>query len=64
MPGHGGDLLKLAREGGLPVKEILDFSANINPLGPPEWLGGVINSQIKAVAHYPDLANYIFMEAK
>jgi histidinol-phosphate/aromatic aminotransferase/cobyric acid decarboxylase-like protein len=52
--GHGGNLRRLAREAGLPVGEILDFSANINPLGPPEWLGEEINRQIKAVAHYPD----------
>ncbi len=54
MSGHGGNLHKLAHSAGLSTEEILDFSANINPLGPPEWLGRVIHEQIKAVAHYPD----------
>ncbi len=35
---HGGDLRLLAERAGRPAGEILDFSANINPLGPPEGL--------------------------
>jgi threonine-phosphate decarboxylase len=32
---HGGDVERAARESGIPVDRILDFSANVNPLGLP-----------------------------
>lgn len=51
---HGGNLLKLARAAGRPPEEICDFSANINPLGPPESLRLVISSRISSLVHYPD----------
>lgn len=34
-PGHGGDLWRAAAESGRGVEEILDFSVNVHPLGPP-----------------------------
>ncbi len=51
---HGGNLRKLAEAAGLSPAHILDFSANINPLGPPEWLGLLIAGQVESLAHYPD----------
>jgi len=51
---HGGNILKLALAAGRPPQDILDFSANINPLGPPEWLRPLISSQISSLTHYPD----------
>ena len=51
---HGGDLRRLAEVAGKSEREILDFSANINPLGPPEWLRPLISSQVSALQHYPD----------
>ena len=51
---HGGNLTKLAAAAGRPAGEILDFSANINPLGPPEWLRPLISSLVGALVHYPD----------
>jgi threonine-phosphate decarboxylase len=36
MIAHGGDVWQVAKEFGIPVEEILDFSANINPRGLPE----------------------------
>jgi threonine-phosphate decarboxylase len=35
MIAHGGDVWQVAKEFGIPVAEILDFSANINPRGLP-----------------------------
>jgi cobyric acid synthase CobQ/L-threonine-O-3-phosphate decarboxylase len=32
----------------------MDFSANLNPLGPPEWLRPVLSANVSALAHYPD----------
>ncbi len=51
---HGGNLKELAAAAGLPADKILDFSANINPLGLPEWVRPLISSQISSVVHYPD----------
>ena len=52
--GHGGNLRELAVRSGRTVENLLDFSANINPLGPPEWLRSVISSNVESVVHYPD----------
>jgi len=32
---HGGDLLAVGRDFGCDPAALLDFSANVNPLGPP-----------------------------
>ncbi len=48
-------------------QNLIDASANINPLGAPDWLHHCITSHLKNIAHYPDaycsqlltaLANY------
>lgn len=52
--GHGGDIGLLARRAGLPPDQILDFSASLNPLGPPEQLRSLVNRGLSAVTHYPD----------
>ena len=51
---HGGNIVKLAAAAGRPAGEILDFSANINPLGPPEWLRPLISAEVSSLVHYPD----------
>jgi threonine-phosphate decarboxylase len=58
-PEHGGqpDLMKKLLEAE--DLEVLDFSANLNPLGPPEWLQGELEDQWKKLLCYPD-PNYTF----
>ncbi len=51
---HGGNLRQIAETSGLPRSELVDFSANINPLGFPEWLRPLISSQLSELMHYPD----------
>ncbi|MCJ7782664.1 MAG: cobyric acid synthase, partial [Desulfobacterales bacterium] len=51
---HGGNIRKLALEAGRSPEELLDFSANINPLGPPDWLRPLISSRLSSLVHYPD----------
>jgi adenosylcobyric acid synthase len=51
---HGGNLRKIALSSGKPAGEILDFSANINPLGPPEGFRPLISSRTGDLVHYPD----------
>ncbi|MDP2657560.1 MAG: aminotransferase class I/II-fold pyridoxal phosphate-dependent enzyme, partial [Candidatus Deferrimicrobium sp.] len=41
-------------QAGRTPEEILDFSANINPLGPPEWLRPLVGATLSSVVHYPD----------
>ena len=51
--GHGGDLLTAAElYGGKGA--FLDFSANINPLGPPPAVLEVLQTAFSAVVAYPD----------
>jgi cobyric acid synthase CobQ/L-threonine-O-3-phosphate decarboxylase len=51
---HGGNLTALSRESGIPQDSIIDFSANINPLGFPDWLRGLVSSILGSIVHYPD----------
>lgn len=51
---HGGNLRQLACTAGLAEDEILDFSANINPLGSPDWLRPLISANVSRLCHYPD----------
>ncbi len=53
-PKHGGDVYHLARTLGIPLGELLDFSANINPLGFPASLAAVIQKTLPEIVHYPD----------
>ena len=54
MSGHGGNIRQMAVRCGCDPAEVLDFSANINPLGPPETLRAVISRAIGDLVHYPD----------
>ncbi|MEA1049076.1 threonine-phosphate decarboxylase CobD [Lamprobacter modestohalophilus] len=53
---HGGDLQALARRSGRPAGSLLDFSANINPLGMPFVAKAAMIAAIDDLAHYPDPA--------
>ena len=50
--GHGGNVHAFRRR--MPGSAVLDCSANINPLGPPDWLRGVISRSVEDLGHYPD----------
>ncbi|HWR12951.1 MAG TPA: histidinol-phosphate transaminase [Rectinemataceae bacterium] len=51
---HGGNTRLIAAASGLPESAILDYSANINPFGPPDWLPDAIGEGLSRVAFYPD----------
>jgi threonine-phosphate decarboxylase len=53
-PPHGGDVYHLARTLGLELADLLDFSANINPLGFPPGIKGAIQQALGEIVHYPD----------
>ena len=51
---HGGRLFEAARELGCDWREILDFSASINPLGPAPGVLDAIVAALDEIVHYPD----------
>jgi threonine-phosphate decarboxylase len=51
---HGGDILGTAARYGLNPGKIIDFSANINPLGPPPAVYEAIQANLPKIVHYPD----------
>lgn len=51
---HGGNLRTLSESAGVPAGQILDFSANINPLGLSSKVEAAIREAIPSVVHYPD----------
>jgi threonine-phosphate decarboxylase len=53
-PPHGGDVYHLARTLGVRVEDLLDFSANINPLGYPAGVPGAVQAALVNLVHYPD----------
>ncbi|MBF2098750.1 MAG: threonine-phosphate decarboxylase [Gloeomargaritaceae cyanobacterium C42_A2020_066] len=53
-PAHGGNLRWAAAQAGCSPDAILDFSANINPLGPPTWLAEALLAALPTLRHYPD----------
>lgn len=51
---HGGNIFLHAQQKGCTLQDILDFSANINPLGPsPEGLRS-LKDHLDLICHYPD----------
>lgn len=52
--GHGGDLLTAQKLFGISQDQILDFSANINPFGPPGSAMKAIIDNLHTIVHYPD----------
>ncbi|MBN1630142.1 MAG: threonine-phosphate decarboxylase [Thermoleophilia bacterium] len=63
MSPHGGNIRRLAEAAGVAPQDLVDFSANINPLGPPEWLRTVISAHVDDLRHYPDPESSDLVEA-
>lgn len=58
VPPHGGQLLQIAKQFGIPPSELLDFSANINPEGPPPSVITALHTALnkpEVFTDYPDL---------
>jgi cobyric acid synthase CobQ/L-threonine-O-3-phosphate decarboxylase len=51
---HGGHVLALAASCGRDPADILDFSASMNPLGPPDALRPIISRTVSDLTRYPD----------
>ena len=62
-PVHGGKVFNLARKLGISVDEIIDFSANINPLGIPVKAREALLKGIDRLQHYPEMYAESLVEA-
>ncbi len=51
---HGGNVEEITRRYGLREEEIIDFSANINPLGPSSRVIKALKENLSKIACYPD----------
>ncbi|HHY39309.1 MAG TPA: pyridoxal phosphate-dependent class II aminotransferase [Clostridia bacterium] len=51
---HGGRIWEAALNLGVRPDEILDYSANLNPLGPPPGVLRVIEEHLGEIVHYPE----------
>jgi len=53
-PAHGGNLEAECRAAGVDPTGVLDFSANVNALGPPQCLEAALDEAVKLASVYPD----------
>lgn len=51
---HGGDVFEIANLIKVPVENIIDFSSNVNPFGPPPKVLEAIASNLRLIKFYPD----------
>ncbi|MBB6214604.1 threonine-phosphate decarboxylase [Anaerosolibacter carboniphilus] len=51
---HGGNIYEVAEKLGIQPSEVLDFSANINPLGVPTSFRKALIENISLIESYPD----------
>jgi threonine-phosphate decarboxylase len=54
---HGGNVFEIAREHGWDWRDVADFSASINPLGPSPAVFDAIRAALGRIQHYPDPAS-------
>ncbi|SET32472.1 L-threonine O-3-phosphate decarboxylase [Natronincola peptidivorans] len=52
---HGGNIFEIERKEKLDRKTLLDYSANINPLGLPKSLKRIIQDRMEDLQYYPDI---------
>lgn len=60
---HGGNVYEIASRLGCSPDDLLDYSASINPLGPPPGLADQFNAFFHRLQHYPDIANRSLLDA-
>ena len=51
---HGGNIYEAARRYGFAEKKIIDFSSNVNPLGPSSFAKRAAKKALSSIDRYPD----------
>lgn len=60
---HGGNVYEIASRLGCSPDLLLDYSASINPLGPPPGLLEAFHAAFHRLQHYPDITNRSLLDA-
>lgn len=60
---HGGDVWDVSKQYNVRDKDILEFSANVNPLGPSQKISAAIQESYWQIPFYPDLSSKELREA-
>lgn len=60
---HGGNTKRLAKMYGLAGSDLVDFSSNINPYGPPQDVLDAVNKAIGGINEYPEQDAETLVEA-
>jgi len=60
---HGGNIFAISRQMSWDWREVLDFSASINPLGPSPCVIDAIRRSLDRIAHYPEREPRALVEA-
>ncbi len=55
MNHHGGNIFAVAQRNGWDWRDIADFSASINPLGPSPLVKPALEQAFERVVHYPEI---------
>ena len=53
-PSHGGNKTTVAEKNGINPNDLIDFSASINPFGPPACLAQLLMETPRLLREYPD----------
>ena len=65
-PAHGGQLAAIARQFGIEASTLIDFSANINPDGPPAGVVSALKAALEdptMLELYPDLEERLLKDS-
>jgi len=60
---HGGNIKRLAERLGIDGGELVDFSSNINPYGPPENVMAAVRRAVESISEYPEQQAESFVAA-
>lgn len=60
---HGGNVAEISRRYGIAEDKIIDFSANINPLGYPTFAKVTAIREFDSILNYPDIASFDLVSA-
>ncbi len=55
---HGGNVSEISRRYGIDENKIIDFSANINPLGYPPGVKETVIKEFDSILNYPDIDSF------
>jgi len=55
MNSHGANIFEISKKNNIDLNEIMDFSSNINPLGPSDRAINALKDNLNLLSAYPDV---------